>query len=287
MDDGLNGDVQWGSLALAAAAVGAGCALLVVLGAPPRMPMMNGVALLIGLVGVAVIWACRRAGASARVGDIALLIASAVIPMTAMVGPQADGVARWLVVGGLTIQPALIVVPLIALGLAVRPSLARSASAVVAAVGLAIQPDPGCAAMLLLGAAAPLLSRNARTSGTLATVIAAAIGLAVAIARNVALPPVPFVEQVIPAALGAGLPHALFALGAAMLMLMPGITRRLRAPHFAFLGIWIAALAMALLGPYPTPVIGFGGSGVLGFMLSAGLLALGAGTLRRGQTRLV
>ena len=39
---------------------------------------------------------------------------------------------------------------------------------------------------------------------------------------------------------------------------------------------------MALLGPFPTPVLGFGGSGVLGFVLSAGLLALGSRALRRG-----
>ncbi len=275
MHDGRNGDVRWRSLALAAAAVGAGCGLLVALGAPPRMSMMNGAALLIGLAGVAAIWACLRAGASARIGDIALLIASALIPLTALVGPQANGVARWLVVGGLTVQPALIVVPMIIVGLALRPSLIRCLSAVVAAVGLAMQPDPGCALILLLGIVVFMREPENRTAGTWGTVVAAAICLRVAIVRDVALPPVPFVEGVIPDAFQAGTLPALLACAAILLILAPAITRRLRAPHLAFLAVWIAALAAALLGPYPTPVVGFGGSGVLGFVLSAGLLALG------------
>lgn len=282
MYDGRNRDVRWGSLALAAAAVGAGCALLVALGAPPRMPMLNGAALLIGLAGVAAIWACRRAGASARIGDIALLIASALIPLTALVGPQADGVARWLVVGGLTIQPALIIVPLIAVGLALCRSLIRSASAVVAAAGLAMQPDPGGALILLLGIIVFLREPVSRTAGTLIAVVAAAICASVAIARNVVLSPVPFVEGVLTNAVQAGPLPLLLACAAILLMLAPAFTRRLRAPHLAFLAVWIAALTAALLGPYPTPVVGFGGSSVLGFVLSAGLLSLGAGTLRRG-----
>lgn len=274
MDNGRNGGGRWGSLAWAAAAVGAGCALLFLLGAPPRMPLMNGAALLIGLAGVAAMAASRRAGASARSGDIALLIASVLIPVTALVGPQADGVARWLVVGGLTIQPAMMVVPLVALGLALRPTPLRSASAVVAAIGLAMQPDPGCAAMLLLGIVASLRAEDGRSSSTLVAVLAAAIGFAVALARNVALPPVPFVEGIFPDALRAGPIPALLAVAATVLMLAPAVTRRLTAPHLAFLAVWIAALTAALLGPYPTPVLGFGGSGVLGFVLSAGLLAL-------------
>ena len=81
------------------------------------MPMMNGAALLIGLAGRGGDLGLpprRRFGNDSAI--IALLVASALIPLTALVGPQADGVARWLVVGGLTIQPALIVVPLIASG---------------------------------------------------------------------------------------------------------------------------------------------------------------------------
>jgi cell division protein FtsW (lipid II flippase) len=130
-------------LACAVAAVGAGCALLVALSAPPRMILVNGAALVVGIAGVILIAMCRRAGMSRRVSDIALLGTAALVPLTAFAGPPASGVARWLVIGGLTVQPALIVVPVIALGMALHPSAIRAAAAVVVAIGLAIQPDPG------------------------------------------------------------------------------------------------------------------------------------------------
>jgi hypothetical protein len=279
--------LDWAKLAWAALAVGAGCALLVALGAPPRMPMMNGAALLIGLAGVAAIWASRRAGVSATAGDIALLAASALIPLTALVGPQADGVARWLVIGGLTLQPALIVVPLVAVGQALRPSWVRCLSAIVTLAGLALQPDPGWAMILLLAIVVVMGEPGNRNVGTWVVVAVAAICVRVAIVRNVALPPVPFVEGVLPDAFGAGALPTLIAFAAIALIIAPAVTRRLTSPHLAFLAVWIGALTAALLGPYPTPVIGFGGSGVLGFVLSAGLVALGTRALRRGQSGLV
>lgn len=267
-------------LAWASLAVGAGCALLFILGAPPRMPIVNGAALFIGLLGVAAIGTIGRFGASATWGDIALILASALVPLTALVGPQSDGVARWLLIGGLTIQPTMIVVPLIALGVALRPSTPRTAAAIIAALGLAMQPDPGAAAMLLAGLATPLLDKDLRGPSDSAGAVTAAIALAVAEWRTVDLPPVPFVEHVIPDAFAAGVLPAMLAMAAALLTLVPVVARPLRAPHLAHLGLWIAALATALIGPFPTPVVGFGGSGVLGFVMSAGLLALGTRVLR-------
>lgn len=278
-------ETHWAVLGWAALAVGAGCGLLVALGAPSRMPTMNGVALLVALVGTALLALGRRFGTSA-LGDIALLVASALLPLTALIGPEASGVSRWLVIGGLTIQPALIVLPLVALGTALAPSPLRTAAAVIAALGLAMQPDPGGAAMLFAGLAAPSLLRDRRGPIDLAGGLAAAIAFAIAQWRTVELPPVPFVEHVLPDAIAAGLVPALLAIATAVLMLIPAVARPLLAPHLAFLGLWIAALIMALVGPYPTPVVGFGGSGVLGFVLSAGLLALGTGASRRHRIRL-
>ncbi len=271
--------LRWGALALAVGAVGAGCALLYVMTAPSRMILVNGAALLVGLGGVTVVAMCRRAGVSDRVGDLALLGAGTLVPLTALAGPEASGVARWLVIGGLTIQPAMIVVPMVALGVALRPSATRIAAALVAALGLSMQPDPGGAVMWLFGLAAPLLLPERRRAIDLVGPVAAALSLAVAYARTVQLPPVPFVEHVIPDALGSGPLAAMLALTAALLLLAPAIARPPREPQLAFFGVWIGALTAALLGPYPTPVMGFGGSGVLGYVLSAGLLALGMRTL--------
>lgn len=273
----------WRTLVFAALAVAAGGALLAVLGAPMRMPILHGAALLMGLIGCVAMGAARNNEWAGRAGDIALIGAAVLVPLTALIGPQADGVARWIVVGVLTLQPAMIVVAPIAVGVALRPSTARSAAAAIAALGLAIQPDPGAAAMLLAGLAAPLAIGQRQAANIAATVIAA-VALAVAQARTVSLPPVEFVEGVIPAALNAGILPALLALTAIVLMLIPAWPPR--PPQLAFLGVWSAALGMALLGPYPTPVIGFGGSSVLGFILSAGLVAGAGRALRRRESGL-
>lgn len=273
--------LRWGVLAWAVAAVGAGCALLFVMAAPPRMILLNGAALVIGLAGVIVIGMGRRAGVPGLVGDIALFGFGALVPLTAFAGPETSGVARWLVIGGLTIQPAMFVVPVVALGVALRPSWSRTAAALVTALGLAMQPDAGGAGMLLFGLGTPLLSRDGRRAIDFVGPVAAAVALAVAQARTVPLPSVPFVEHIIQDALRSGLLAALLAFVAALLMMSPATARPLRTPQLAFLGVWVGALAAALLGPYPTPVLGFGGSGVLGYVLSAGLLALGMRTLPR------
>ena len=271
-------------MVFAALAAAAGAALLVALGAPMRMPLMNGAALMIGLVGCFGLWAAGKQGLTERAGDIVLIGAACLIPLTALVGPQADGVARWLIIGGLTVQPALIVIAPIVVGVALRPSVPRLAAAAIAALGLAMQPDPGGAAMLLAGLAAPLFAIRQRRAANFAATVMAAIALAVAQARTVSLPPVAFVEGIIPDALSAGIFPALLALTGIALMLVPAWSAR--PPHLAFLGVWSAALCMALLASYPTPVIGFGGSGVLGFVLGAGLLAQADSALRPRRSRL-
>jgi hypothetical protein len=45
-----------------------------------------------------------------------------------------------------------------------------------------------------------------------------------------------------------------------------------RAALLAFGGCWSAVLAAAALGNYPTPLVGYGGSAVLGYLLSVSLL---------------
>ena len=248
-----------------------GCALLILLGAPARMPMMNFAALLIGLAGARILRFGQ--GADARFADAAILAAAVVLPATALLGPQADGVARWLVVAGVTVQPGLILVPLIAIGLAARPNGWRAAAVAIAALGTALQPDLGTAAMLACGTAAAAVTTRSRVAGFAA--LLALAGAAAAWARAVALPPVPFVEQVLPAAMQAGLATAVLALAGIIAMfvpagLAPGGLRR--GTNGACAAVWLAGLAAALIGPYPTPVIGFGGSAILGYLLSVGML---------------
>lgn len=259
------------ALVWAGAAVLCGCALLMVMGAPVRMPLMNAAAFLIGLALLGIVHGARRLGASALHADWVLICLALVLPVTAWAGAEMDGVSRWLVVAGITIQPSLVVAPLLAIAFAAGQSRMRLLAIALASAGLAMQPDPGGAAMLFLGLSAPLLiPANRRAFGMIAAGLSGAT-LALSVAKSVGLPPAPFVEEVIgQAALHGPLPALLAALAIGLLF-MP-VRTATRSLAFAFAATWAAGLGASLAGPYPTPVLGFGGSAVLGYVLGVGLL---------------
>lgn len=237
------------------------------------MPLMNLAALLIGLCATKAAEALKSLGASPAAADFAFLAVSILIPLTAFFGADIQGVSRWLIIAGITIQPGLIVVPPLVIGFALRPSAVRGAAIAIASAGLAMQPDPAAAAMLATGVmfALPAM-RPASLSMPLLAAIAA--GLAVALAREVALPAVPFVEDVPRLALEAGPMATALAAATLCLLLLPAVSaaHQQRRAAFAFAGLWLAGLAAAVIGPYPAPVVGFGGSAVLGYILSVAML---------------
>ena len=261
-------------LLLAAAAVVTGCALLVAVGAPPRMPLMNVAALLIGLATLAVIAVLRRANLPPALSEWALVLLALSVPATALFGEATGTVARWIVIAGVTIQPAIIAVPVIALALASRPSPLRAVAAAFAALGVALQPDPAAAAMLLAGIAAPLC-RSPRDLPLAAATLISAAAFAAAWLTTPALPPVPFVEGISGLALAKGSAATALLLIGAALVLSPALVataRHARPAASSFAALWAAAMAVSLAGSFPTPILGFGGSAILGYILSAGML---------------
>lgn len=114
---------------------------------------------------------------------------------------------------------------------------------------------------------------------------------AAAVPRWTVPPPLPFVDEVLQQAFaqrpGCGLVLATVWLS----LLLPGLAHHRAREH----GLaWLALLALSLPGWLPTPVLGFGGSFILGYVLSLAVLpgrALGgpprappahSGTARRG-----
>ena len=236
------------------------------------MPVMNLAALGIGLATAQLLWFLR--GLHGGLVEATLLAAGLALPLTALFGPEADGVARWLVVAGVTIQPALILVPVLVTGLASQATNARVAAIALASAGVALQPDAGSAAMLVLGLAAAAIARpSARTA--LAFLLAMAGG-AFALEQPVNLPPVPFVEGVFATALQSGVAATLLLLAGVLLLFLPALLMRTRSPGVAaaFAGVWAGGFVAAVFGPYPTPVLGFGGSAVLGYLASVSLLTI-------------
>jgi len=268
--------VRWivaSPIALASAAVLGGCAVLLLLGAPLRMPLMNLSALLIGLCAVKAAASVRNLKASSAATDIALVTAGLAIPLTAMFGEQMDGVARWLVIAGITLQPALMVIPPLVVGFAIFPSPFRALAVALASAGVAMQPDPAAAAMLALGIALALLGMR-RSPLAVVALAASCAGLSIALAYSVALPAVPFAEGLLLLAVQSGAGTTTVALAAVALVFVPAVAGLRAEPRaaLAFVGVWLAGLGAALLGPYPTPIVGFGGSAVIGYVLSVAMM---------------
>ena len=90
-------------------AVMLGLAYLQMAGAPTRYLAINGAALALGLVLAAMMALFvpthgRGAGAAVLTMALGLLV-------TALIGDQVDGAARWVKLGPLAVQPSLIVLP--------------------------------------------------------------------------------------------------------------------------------------------------------------------------------
>ncbi len=268
----LNGDPRRLGLVTAAVAVGLGIFYLATAGAPMRSIALNAAALLVGLAAYATIAMPRwRIGI---VEQIAPAVLGLVLLATALFGTSVDGASRWAVFGPLTLQVSLIVLPMMIVRFAAAPGAGGAAGLALAALALALQPDRAMAGVLAAGLAVLALRR--RDPAVLAALAAALAAFAVTLLRPDRLPAVPFVDGILYSAFDIHpLIGAAVVAGAATLIL-PAFGTGERGPRVVFGAMWLAIVAAAALGNYPTPVVGYGGSAVLGYLLSVALLPGGS-----------
>ncbi|HLL31317.1 MAG TPA: hypothetical protein VK403_10005 [Allosphingosinicella sp.] len=256
-----------------AAAVGLGLAYMTAAGAPSRYLLVNLAALVLG----ATAWLALGRIASSRLAGsgAAILGLSAALVLTALFGIAADGASRWVSIGPLPVQVSLIVVPLMLVLYARRPDAIGTAGMIAAALALAIQPDRAMAGVLLAGLLAFLVAAPGRLP--LLAAAASILGFGWTLLTPDMLPASAFVDRIFYTAFDVHpLAGSAVAIGAAALLLPALIAARRgrddRAALLAFGGCWSAVLAAAALGNYPTPLVGYGGSAVLGYLLSVSLL---------------
>jgi hypothetical protein len=107
---------------------------------------------------------------------------------------------------------------------------------------------------------------------------AAISGLAAALLSADGVGPVSFVEQVIQSAFSFhGLAGLVIVAGLASMLVpaAPALDARTRDREvFAVFGAtWVTVIGFAIIGNYPTPLVGYGSSAILGYCLSAALLS--------------
>ncbi|MBN8551802.1 MAG: hypothetical protein J0L52_02760 [Caulobacterales bacterium] len=256
----------------ASCVIAVGLMAMTVAGAPRGLVLLQGA---VGLAAVIVaalgsVWLPKSTVLSARLVCIAALILMA-FPFLSV---GLDGVHRWFALGPIQIQPAVIALPLVAWYAVQEPDDRLAIGALlVAGVIAAFQPDQQAAqgvtavtlCMVLLVRPAPIWW----------LAFGASFILGIISGFGETLEPVPYVEQVLSRALQA---HWTFGLVAALGLVAVPLTMLAASPGrqpmaLVMAALWLGFTSACLAGQFPSPVMGYGLSWVLGFALSLGLVA--------------
>jgi hypothetical protein len=250
-------------------ATGLGLAYMSAAGAPIRYIVVNFAAMIFGFLIAGVALQGLRSGP--RSFGLVGLVFGAVLLLTSVLGTSAAGATRWVSIGGFSFQTSLIVLPIMAVCFArVRDGLA-TAGIVLAALALALQPDRAMSGALTAGMAALACLKPERN--VFVALGAAICGFAVTLLLPDALPAMPYVDQILYSSFDVHPLVGLAVIGGAALMITPAIVGYVagkgQSERFAVFGaFWFAVIVAAALGNYPTPVVGFGSSAIIGYVLS-------------------
>lgn len=259
-------------IACAIAAVSLGTVYMTLGGAPDRLIIVNLAALLIG-IGLCLWLSQSRTLKPERIALIAPALGASLLA-TALLGLQADGASRWISVSGLIVQPSLLFVPVLVMLHARRGNSWTAAGLALSIAGTAAQPDRAMAGVLVGSLVVLALMRRERRDVWLA--LGAATACVVTVVRPDRGGISPFVDQILFSSFEV---HPLVGVGLAMgvlLLIVPaavGAMRRGdRTTGLIFGTIWSLVVIAAMLGNYPTPLVGYGGSAIIGYLLSVAFL---------------
>jgi cell division protein FtsW (lipid II flippase) len=203
--------------------------------------------------------------------DKAIVTMAGALLATTLLGDKFDGAARWTHIGGLPVQPSLILLPVMLVAFSRTRGALATIGVIATVVAIALQPDRAMAGTLALALAALAIMRPDRHVVT--TSIASLAGLAVTLARSDTQSTAPYVDQILYSSFDVHFAAGMAVLGGSALLLVPAIVGWVRDPaHHAtyaiFGAVWFAVVLAAALGNYPTPIVGYGGSAIIGYALS-------------------
>ena len=263
-------------LALGTLALAAGMAFLWIAGALPGMATRNAAAYAIGLL---LGWGAHRIAYLGHGAAILFALASAILGAVLIAGIELDGVKRWLALGPLTLQPALILAPLLVALAASREGRHWRVAILAPILLVALQPDAatllalvaGTAAMVTFAAGRARSGWSARRIGIAAGAICIAV-LGLLAAGIQTPPPVAFVEGTVGIASLSG-PTAMLLHFAAIALMIAALLSQSGQAGFALAAYFATAAIMAIFWAFPMPVAGAGPSHAIGFGIAIGWLA--------------
>lgn len=203
-----------------------------------------------------------------------LLLAAAVL----FAGVEIDGARRWLRIGPVLLHPASLFGGFLLLALARAPGSAPCAvlaGATLLCFGLG--NDGAASLAFALGLSGLLLGERRHWKTLLPLCVLAWCLAAWGWSRPDSLAPVPYVEEIVAHTWAAAC--LLGAAAAILLALLPLpflLTAHVagkRGAGYALAGFWAGLVLAGLFGNYPIPVIGYGASPVIGWVLALRLLS--------------
>jgi cell division protein FtsW (lipid II flippase) len=245
-------------------------------GAPTSHLIVNALSLVMGLALFAVI---PQSTQGSRAAGGVVLALGVMLLATAMFGVSSEGASRWVRVGGVSLQISLVVLPALLVLFARSSGFLATTGIVLAALGLGLQPDRAMAGIMAAALAVLALYRQERQVVLALTV--AGVSFAVTLLRSDSLPAVPYVDQILYTSFEVHPLAGIAVLGGALLLIVPALAgfwmdSTNRAAHAVFGLVWLGMVVAAALGNYPTPVVGYGGSAILGYALSLSFMPVEA-----------
>ena len=246
----------------------AGLAYLFAFGSPPGFLVVN-----VGALGIAVAVIGLAPDALPKIAR-RVLIGIALIPLflPLLTGPAVNGVERWLPAGPFTLHAGMLVVPMLMVLAGKEPDLAPGllSAALLAAL---LQPDMATGAALTLAAFGLY---DATKDWRYGVVAAAAFVVSLVAAIHGELPAQRFVERVT-FLLAKTNPLAALGLVAALLasfaLIAGGFAGR-EASRKALAGCLFGFCIAGHVSNYPSVLIGYGASPILGFGIALALLCV-------------
>ena len=248
-----------------------GCLYMAVAGAPRAYLIINGTALACA-IGLAVF--LKRPDQGLRVIAFTVL-ALVLFVATLFSNAEIDGVHRWIGDGPIRLHMGLLLLPAI---ISLVPDLRRElALLTIVVIGLtgALQPDRASMFALLSGVFVLAIAK--RDKWSLGMLVFAGISFLWTLWQVDPLQPVRFVEYVI-ADVWEFHPSSAVIIGVFLVLtlVMPlfGESFRNQIPLTASLATISGFVVISLFGPYPTPLIGYGASAIIGYGLALGFSAV-------------
>lgn len=252
----------------AVSATGLGLAYMTLAGAPVSYLAMNTAALVAGLLAMGII-AQLTPIVRPPIGWITIAV-SAALMLVALCGTSVEGATRWIALGPLTVQPSLIVVPVLSALFARDRGAASTVGIAIAAAALAMQPDRAMSGALMAGMLTLfILRREPMVALALCTTAA---GFVTAMIRPDTQAAMPWVDQILFSAFDVHPLAGGAVLTGSALLVVPAIIGarggKWSEPCVVFGAVWLAAIIAAAMGNYPTPLVGYGGSAIVGYLIA-------------------